>query len=367
MAEILEWKIPLLKIGDRTIKLIQGGMGVGISCSGLASAVANEGGLGVIASVGLSEAKGYTGDYITDSNRALREEIEAARSKMNNRGFLGVNIMHALSNYSDLVKTSVECGADFIISGAGVPRDLPIYLKGSSQTSLIPIVSSARLAEMLCKSWLRQNHLPDAIIVEGPMAGGHLGYDFEQLKNTGFVNHGLETIISQVIEAVVPYEKLAGRKIPVIAAGGIFYGGDIKKYLDLGASGVQIATRFVTTNECDADIKFKQAYLDCKPEDLVIIKSPVGMPGRAIQNKFLEQVAAGKRVPINCPYHCLKTCVPENSPYCIARALTEARQGRFKGGYVFAGSNAWRCKEIVSVHQVFEDINREFVEGRVSD
>lgn len=367
MAEIENWHIPLLEIGDAKLKLFQGGMGVGISCAGLASAVANEGGLGVIASVGLSEAKGYTGDYIKDSNRALREEIQLARSKMHpGVGFLGVNIMHALSNYSDLVQTAIEEEIDFIISGAGVPRDLPTYVR-DSPTKIIPIVSSARLVDMLCKSWVRQGHAPDGIVVEGPKAGGHIGYDFEQLWDLDFVAHGLERIIPQVVEAIKPYEQQIQRKIPVIAAGGIFFGGDIAKFLELGASGVQMATRFVTTYECDADIKFKQAYLDCKPEDLVIIKSLVGMPGRAIKNKFLELVEAGQRVPINCPYHCLKTCVPEKSPYCIARALTEARQGRFKGGYVFAGSNAWRCDKIISVPEVFQALNREYQEGKTSD
>jgi len=364
-----DWNIPLLEIGERKIKLIQGGMGVGISGANLASAVANEGGVGVIASVGLNYAESYRkGEYIESSCRAFKDEIKMARSKMNGNGFLGVNIMHALSNYSELVIAALEENMDFIISGAGIPRDLPVYSKeiGNSHTGLIPIVSSAKLAHIMCRAWARYNHLPDAIIVEGPMAGGHLGYSRKELDNPEFVAHGLEGIVKEVISAVRPFES-STRKIPVIAAGGIFYGVDIKRFLEIGASGVQMATRFVTTHECDADIRFKQAYLDCKKEDLVIINSPVGMPGRAINNKFLEEVAAGKRIPINCPYHCLKTCVPENSPYCIARALVEAKSGRFKGGYVFAGSNAWRCKEIVSVSRVFEDINREYSEGKASD
>jgi len=362
------WNIPLLDIGGRKMKLIQGGMGVGISCAGLASAVANEGGMGVIASVGLNEAKGYSEGYEEASSRALKDEIRLARSKMNNKGFLGVNIMHALSNYSGLVQTSLEENIDFIISGAGIPRDLPVYSKkiGNTHTGLIPIVSSAKLAHIMCKAWARYEHLPDAVVVEGPMAGGHLGYSNEQLADSEFVEHGLETIVKEVISAVKPFETSA-KKIPVIAAGGVYYGADIKKFLEIGASGVQMATRFVPTYECDADIRFKQAYVDCKKEDLIIINSPVGMPGRAIKNKFLEEVEAGKRMPINCPYHCLKTCFPENSPYCIARALVEARAGRFKGGYVFAGSNAWRCNEIVPVSKVFEDINREYVEGKTSD
>jgi nitronate monooxygenase len=363
------WAIPLLEIGERKIKLIQGGMGVGISGASLASAVANEGGLGVIASVGLNESKGYSGDYKSTSSQALRDEIQVARSKMiPGKGFLGVNIMHALSNYSELVQTALESRVDFIISGAGVPRDLPTQARelGNTHTKLIPIVSSAKLASMMCKSWVGRGRIPDAIIVEGPKAGGHLGYSHEQLAESDFVEHGLERIIPEVVESVRPYET-STQKIPVIAAGGIYYGGDIAKFLELGASGVQMATRFVTTDECDADIGFKQAYLDCKKEDITIIRSPVGMPGRAINNKFLEEVKAGKRTPINCPYHCLKPCKPNESPYCIARALIEARAGKFDNGYVFCGSNAYLCNEIISVKQVFEQLHREFLEGKRSN
>jgi len=361
------WNIPLIDINGRKVKLIQGGMGVGISMAGLASAVANEGGMGVIASVGLNEAKGYKGNYVDTSSRALKDEITLARSKMNN-GFLGVNIMYALSNYSELVRTALEQNIDFIISGAGIPRDLPAYAReiGNTHTGLIPIVSSAKLASLICRAWSKYDHPPDAIVVEGPMAGGHLGYSKEQLNDPEFVKHGLELIVREVVEAVKPYE--SERRIPVIAAGGIFYGGDIKRFLDLGASGVQMATRFVTTEECDADIRFKQAYIDCREQDIEIISSPVGMPGRAITNRFLEEVRAGRRIPINCPYHCLKTCVPEKSPYCIARALFEARKGEFEKGFVFVGSNAWRCKEngIIPVKQVFANLNKEFLEGRTS-
>jgi len=361
---MIAWSIPLLEIGNKRVKLFQGGMGVGISGAGLASAVANEGGMGVIASVGLNESKKYSGRYEETSCKALKDEIKSARSKIiPGQGLLGVNIMHALTNYSDLVRTALEAEINAIIVGAGIPRDLPAYAKeiGNTNTLLIPIVSSGRLAKMMCNSWSRQGRLPDAIVVEGPQAGGHLGYSYEQLADQDFVAHGLERIIPEVIEAIREY------KIPIIAAGGIFYGGDIRKFLDLGAAGVQIATRFVTTHECDADIKFKQAYLTSEEGNIVIINSPVGMPGRAINNEFLEQVKAGKRVPINCPYHCLKTCIPNESLYCIARALVDAKAGSFENGFVFCGSNAWRCREITSVKKVFEDINKEYLEGKVSN
>lgn len=365
--------IPPIKIGNLEMSLIQGGMGVGISGARLASAVANEGGAGTIASVGLGVIRGHVNEEMKKVNKlapnkqeqyarayalahkyALIDEIRAARRKTN--GVLAVNIMHVLTDYSELVKAAVEENIDMIVSGAGVPRDLPNYLNGKD-IKLIPIVSSGRLATMMCASWARLGHPPDAIVVEGPMAGGHLGYNRAELDNPDFVEHGLEKIIPEVIAAVKPYGN-----IPVIAAGGIFYGWDIKKYIELGAAGVQMATRFVTTHECDADERFKQSYLDCRKENIVIINSPVGMPGRAIKNGFLSKVDAGEKIPVSCPYHCLRTCIPENSPYCIAKALISAQKGEFHDGFPFAGSNAYLCKEIVSVKQVMADLDREYSE-----
>jgi len=365
--------IPRFKIGELELVLVQGGMGVGISMSNLASAVANQGGLGVIASVGLGNPLAYSKDYIQFSNNQLRKEIRLAQEKTQTKpagfGGIGVNIMHALTNYKELVQVCLEENVDAIISGAGIPRDLPLIAQslGNTHTKLIPIVSSARLASMMCKSWENYNHLPDAIVVEGPKAGGHLGYSYEQLADLDFVSHGLERIIPEVVQAVRLYELKSGKKIPVIAAGGIFYGGDIRKFLELGASGVQIATRLVTTHECDAPQEFKQKYLNSRKEDIVLIHSPVGMPGRAIKNKFLEQVEAGFRIPISCLYHCLKPCVPRDSPYCIAQALINAKEGKLEEGFVFCGSNAYLCKELVSVAQVFQDLDREYLEGRVSE
>jgi len=249
--------LPKFKFGNSgkvlEINLIQGGMGVGISLSGLASAVANEGGAGIIASVGIGELKGYLkefgGDYAKANQEGLREEIRKAREKSN--GIIGVNIMHALSDYVSLVETAVEENVDFIVSGAGVPRDLPGYLDGKD-IKLIPIVSSAKYSNLICKAWSRLDHVPDAIIVEGPKAGGHLGFKREQLDNPEYVENALETIVREVVEKSKDFGD-----IPVIAAGGIYSGQDIKKALSWGASGVQIATRFVPTYECDANDAFK--------------------------------------------------------------------------------------------------------------
>jgi NAD(P)H-dependent flavin oxidoreductase YrpB (nitropropane dioxygenase family) len=356
--------IPLINLNGLKFNFIQGGMGVGISLSGLASAVSNEGGLGVIASVGIGSLKNlreentYLGSYETINSQALRDEITQARRKTN--GPIGVNIMHVLQNYSSLIKTAIDEKVEVIISGAGIPRDLPGYLSSNSKTKLIPIVSSRRVAEMIVTSWIRKYHyLPDAIIVEGPKSGGHQGYSFEELNNPEFVSNGLERRLSDVLDFLKSDEITA--KIPVIVAGGVFYGGDIRKFNCLGATGVQMATRFVTTDECDADILFKQEYLNCTNEkDIVVIKSPVGLPGRAISNEFLEEVKAGKRFPISCDYGCLKTCNPCESPYCIANALGSAARGKLMDGFAFAGTNAWRCKDIVPVKQVVSKLDKEY-------
>jgi len=357
--------IPKFKIGNSgktlEVNLIQGGMGVGISLSGLASAVANEGGAGIIASVGIGGLKKYPGNYAEANAIALKEEIKLAREK--SKGVIGVNIMHALSDYSSLVKTAVEENVDLIISGAGIPRDLPKYLKVKDKNGkeykkdikLIPIVSSVRVLKIIYKAWERQGYIPDAIVVEGPKAGGHLGFSREQLNNPEFVKNALEEIVSGVVE-----ESRQFGNIPVIAAGGIFDGTDIAHYLKLGASGVQMATRFVPTYECDASQEFKNEYLRSKKEDIIVIDSPVGMPGRAIRNKFLEKVEKGIQDNFKCDYKCLKTCNPNESPYCIANALIEAQQGDFRRGYAFAGTNAYKCNEIISVKNLMQKLSDEY-------
>jgi len=337
--------------------IIQGGMGVGISLSGLASAVASEGGVGVISAAGLGMLyKDPSQDYLANCISGLRAEIRKSRQKSD--GILGVNIMVALSNYDDLVKTSIEEGIDIIISGAGLPLDLPKYLTTGCNTRLVPIVSSARAAALICNKWLTNyNYLPDAVIVEGPKAGGHLGFKLEQIFDE---NYTLEKLIPEVVAAVNEIATLNGKDIPVIAAGGIYSGADIVKIMKLGASGVQMGTRFVTTDECDASDEFKQAYLSAKKEDVTIIKSPVGMPGRAIKSPFLEEVLAGKRQPKTCPVNCIRTCDINTAPYCIIASLTSALRGNFRRGYAFAGSNVWRTNKIIPVKELMNTIKQEY-------
>ena len=344
-----------LHIGDLVIRIpiIQGGMGVGISLSGLASAVAREGGVGVIASAGI-EINGT--DSVGIDLQSMRDEIHKARALT--KGVVGMNIMGVLTDYAKMVRAAAEEKIDIIFSGAGLPLDMPGLLPQGSTTKLVPIVSSARAASLLIRKWIRNyKRAPDALVVEGPKAGGHLGFSVEQINDPAYA---LESLIPQVVAEAEAAEREHGVKIPVIAAGGIYTGADIAKIMRLGASGVQMATRFVTTDECDADLAFKQTYLDAKEEDIVIIKSPVGMPGRAIRNKFIEEVTAGLRKPFRCAYHCITTCKMGESPYCIALALINAKQGKLRNGFAFAGANAYRATAITSVKKLMATLVEEY-------
>jgi len=351
--------LPQLNIGGliARVPIIQGGMGVGISLSGMVSAVANAGGIGVLATpgIGLSEPD-LKENFIAANNRALAKQIKLCREKT--KGLIGVNIMYALTNYEELSRTAIKEGIDFIFSGAGLPMNLPEFLGGSTKTKLVPIVSSGRAAKILAHRWMNKyNYTPDAFVVEGPLAGGHIGFKFENIDSPEFA---LEKLLAEVLEVTAEIEKKTGRKIPIITGGGIFTGADIKRFLDLGASGVQMATRFVATDECDADPVFKQAYLSCKEEDMVVIKSPVGMPGRAIKNKFIEESEKGKKQPFECPYHCIITCDVVNAPYCIALSLLNAQKGEMDHGFAFAGKNAYRVTEIVPVQKLIDTLAGEF-------
>ncbi len=350
---------PKLKIGDivADIPIIQGGMGIGVSLSRLASSVAGEGGIGIIATAGIGTLGTEPDEgYLEASISTLRNEIRKAKEAT--KGIVGVNIMVALTNFADMVETSIAEGIDLILSGAGLPLDLPKYLSDGVKTKLVPIISSAKAARVICRRWWsRYNRLPDAFVVEGPMAGGHLGFSSEQIDDP---EYSLEKIIPEVVQAVGDFEKEHGVEIPVIAAGGIFTGEDILKYLELGAAGVQMGTRFVATDECDADDRFKQCYVNAKPEDLVIIKSPVGMPGRAIKNEFITRVEDGQKKPFKCPYHCITSCNCTDSPYCIALALANAKKGNLKSGFAFAGKNAYRVDRIMPVKELIASLKEEY-------
>lgn len=345
-------------LGDKEIKLpvIQGGMGVGISLSGLASAVAEEGGIGVISSAGLGLLyKQSPADYLKDSIWGLKEELRKARELT--KGIVGVNIMVALSNFADMVRTSIAEKADVIFSGAGLPLDLPSYLTTGSKTCLVPIVSSARAAKIICQKWLSNyDYLPDALVVEGPKAGGHLGFKREQIEDE---NYSLERLVPGIVSVASEY---SGKKtIPVIAAGGITTGKDILRITKLGASGVQIGSLFVPTHECDASPGFKKSYINSSYKDTMIIQSPVGMPGRALDSGFIKSVNEGKQRPKACPFQCIKTCDYTKSPYCIIMALYNAAKGNMNKGYAFAGANAYLTEKISTVKEVVQKLKMEYI------
>ncbi|APM37453.1 NAD(P)H-dependent flavin oxidoreductase [Clostridium kluyveri] len=349
-------RLPSLIIGDlkANIPIIQGGMGVGISGYNLAQAVANEGGIGVISTVQI----GYKElDFETNSKeaniRALTKQIRKAR-ELSPKGIIGVNIMVAIEQYDAMVKTCVEEKADIIISGAGLPLNLPKLVQGSS-IKIVPIVSSGKAASIIIRNWLKKySRMPDAVVVEGPEAGGHLGFHLKQLQEGKEL---LEDIVVEVIKVVRGFEN--GDNVPVIAAGGIYTGCDIVKFLKLGANGVQMGTRFVATEECDAHINFKNAYIDVKKEDISIIKSPVGLPGRAIRNKFIKQTETTDIITPDKCYNCLKKCNPSKTPYCISKALINSVKGNVEDGLVFIGSNGYRVNKIVKVKELIKELVEE--------
>jgi NAD(P)H-dependent flavin oxidoreductase YrpB (nitropropane dioxygenase family) len=353
--------MPKLKIGDSVAKLpiVQGGMGVGISLSGLASAVANEGGIGVIAanSIGMLDPDYYASHK--DANAiALRKEIRKAKEMSS--GIIGVNIMVAVHDFHALLMVAIEEKVDMVLLGAGLPiKGIPVEDLRSAGVKVVPIVSSARAARLIFSSWLkRYEDIPDAVVVEGPKAGGHLGFKADQIDDPDFA---LERILPDVVAEIKGYEDKFGRTIPVIAAGGVFTGTDIYNLFKLGASGVQMGTRFVATHECDADIRFKESYVACKENDIEIIKSPVGMPGRAIKSKFLKDVSSGQKMKIKCAWKCLKSCDIKTARYCISLALDNARKGILDKGFAFAGSNAFRIDDIISVKELLQELQRQYL------
>lgn len=340
--------------------IIQGGMGVGISLGKLATAVAKQGGVGTIAAVlcGLNE-EGFFKDPTGVSLKALAKYIRM--SKEESKGVIAVNIMVAADAYAQYVQTSVEAGVDIIISGAGLPMLLPELVPEDSSVAIVPIVSSGKAARIICTRWEKKfGRYPDAIVVEGPKAGGHLGFKEEQIFKAAF---SLEAILLDVLCVVREFEKehRAGRPIPVIAAGGIYSGGDIFRTMQHGVAGVQMGTRFVATHECDASNAFKQAYVDATEEDVRIIKSPVGLPGRALHNDFLQKVSDGEKVPKRCITNCLKGCKFPDVPYCISLALINAQRGNLGSGFAFCGENVSKVTNVVSVAELMSELTEQYV------
>ena len=348
-----------LKIGNKEAKvpIIQGGMGIGISMGSLAGAVAKEGGVGIIsaAQIGFREP-----DFQTNTKeanlRAIRKEYEKARQTAPD-GIIGFNLMVAMRHYEEYVRAAIDAGADLIVSGAGLPTELPA-IAGDADVMLAPIVSTEKSAKVILKYWDKKySRIPDLLVIEGPEAGGHLGFDAKQLD--AFRNGSdYEEEVKRILETKNLYEEKYGKKIPVALGGGIDSAGKVMRALELGADAVQVATRFVTTEECDADIRYKQAYIDAKEEDIVIVKSPVGMPGRAIKNAMMKKVIQGEKIPHGKCYGCLRKCDPANIPYCITEALIHAAKGETEDALLFCGAGAYKAERIETVKEVIEDLKK---------
>lgn len=346
-----------LKIGNLVARLpiIQGGMGVGVSLSNLASAVTNAGGIGIISSaqIGFKE-NDFEKNPLEANLRALKKHIKLAKEKCNN-GIIGVNVMVATKEYAEYIKTAVESGIDLIISGAGMPTMLPKLTKGYN-VKIAPIVSSLKAAKVILKLWDKHDSVaPDMIVVEGPKAGGHLGFKKDEIETA---SESFDNTIVDIVSHVKEYEEKYEKKIPVIAAGGIFDGNDIAKYLNLGASGVQMATRFVATHECDASLEFKNAYVNAGKDEVGIVSSPVGMPGRAILNPFVNRTKEGP-IKVDKCFRCLTPCDPKTTPYCITKALINSVNGDIDNGLVFCGENVSKIKEITSVKSLMNELENE--------
>lgn len=346
-----------LKIGNFTVKipLIQGGMGVGVSLSRLAGAVARYGGVGIIstAQIGFRE-EDFKENPLRANLRAIKKEVDKAR-QLAKGGVIGMNIMVATQNYEDYVKAAVKAGVDLIISGAGIPANLPKLVEGS-KTLIAPVVSSLKSAGLICRIWEKKfNKVPDLLVVEGPEAGGHLGFRSEELEDIKNLNYS--QVIKDIIFFAGEHGKKHKKKLPVLVGGGVYDKVDMKRIMELGADGVVVASRFVTTKECDAADAYKEAYIKAQKEDIRIIKSPVGMPGRAVENTFLKRAKEG-RIPVKTCYHCISTCNPKTTPYCITDALIKAVEGDTERGLLFCGSNVYRAYKIESVAEVMEEFSK---------
>ncbi len=330
--------------------VIQAGMGVRVGNSNLASETIKLGGYGTIASVGLGDIEKSKTDFIQESNRVLIDEIRRARKLTESEGSLGINAMVAMSNYEEINRAAVAEGIDFIISGAGLPISLPEYVENAN-IALIPVISSGRALNVLLSAWKRKyNRAPDAVIVEGAKCGGHLGFTLKQIEHTDTCS--MEILFTEIKEVL----KSFGYNVPVLAAEEVASREDIEKFLKMGYDGVQIGTFFIGTEEAGMDIKSKEVYVKARKKDVVIIKSPVGLPVRVLKTPLVERVLAGKKEKFSCPYHCLRTCNPSKVPFCIAKALLATWAGDVENGLYMTGCNVESIKKIIKLETFFDTL-----------
>lgn len=350
-----------MKLGNRelALPLIQGGMGVGVSMGGLAGAVAAEGAMGTLSTADAGWNEPDFAAHPQQANlRALRREVQRAKRLAAGAGLVAVNAMVATRQYADSVRTALEAGADAIVSGAGLPLELPALAEGF-EALLAPIVSGPRAAQLICRTWAkRYGRVPDFVVLEGCQAGGHLGFEEADLLSGRCTP--LSRLIPEVLAALRPFEEKFGRAIPLFCAGGVATGAEMALCTRLGAAGAQLATRFIATEECDASQGYKDVLLAARPEDLRIIHSPVGMPGRAVNSPLVQRLAAGMRQP---PAHCsgcIKSCRPAETPFCITHALIEAVKGNWEEGLFFSGSRVDLVDRMRTVPDLIDELMKEW-------
>lgn len=347
----------LIKDKPLSLPIIQGGMGIGVSLGNLAGHVAKYGAMGIIsaANTGFESAE-FWSNPLQSNLTALQEHIQKAKKIAAGAGLVGINAMVATKHYAETIRAAVEAGVDAIISGAGLPTELPALVKGS-KTAIAPIVSSGKAARTICRLWDKRHGVcPDFVVVEGPEAGGHLGFSADELLNG--TAQTLEQIVPEVLTAVQPYEEKYQRRIPVFAAGGVYTADDIARFVAMGAAGAQIGTRFIATEECDASQAYKEFMVAAKQEDICIVKSPVGMPGRALCSPLIQRLNRDVRILVKKCADCLHPCNPATTPYCITNALIEAVRGNWEDGLFFCGSNAWRLDRILPVRELLDELKK---------
>lgn len=347
------------------VPILQGGMGVGISLDGLAGAVAACGGMGTISTALCGFMEPDFDQHPREANlRVLERQVRRAKELAKGAGLVAVNAMVATSQYADSVRTALRAGADAIVCGAGLPKDLPAIAAEvpESGAALAPIVSGGRAAGLICKLWDKHySRVPDFVVLEGPLAGGHLGFSREDtLEAQAGRPKSLSDLLREVLDALAPFKEKYGRDIPVFVAGGVKDGAEMARYMEEGAAGVQFATRFIATKECDASDGYKQRLLAAKPEDITIVQSPVGMPGRALRSPLMERVEFGVQPRPDRCIKCLVPCDYKTTPYCISKALIVARNGDWENGLFFCGANAGEVNRLSTVREQMEQIMNEW-------
>lgn len=357
MQGALKIHIKPLKIGDieAPLPVVQAGMGVQVAKSELAAAVARAGAIGCISSVGLGTLEGSLNNYFEESRKFLAKEIRRAR-ELAPGGILAVNVMMALSNYDQIIKVCVDEKVDIIISGAGLPMSLPALTEGSN-IKIVPVVSSGRSLAILLKTWKRRyNRIPDGVILEGPLCGGHLAFSWEQLENEEKVS--IDKLLVEIKETIKPYEEEFGVEVPILGAENIATCEDIVAMLEMGFDGVQVGTRFICTEEAGIDPKSKQVYVDAKAEDVVTIQSPLGLPVKVLKTPFSERILNGEKIPFGCPFLCLRACKANKARFCLAEALVDTLFGNTEKGLFMTGSAIGRINDIVPAEEFLAPLKK---------